>query len=90
MRNEEYPGIVIEINGQQYPMDRDTDTAYQHGYIHLQAGDRFTVVDNPNDIIYDYDDLAEHLGWNVYDYHRGENGEFVVDSDARYAVELYK
>ncbi len=94
MRNEEYPGIVIEINGQQYPMrpvpDQNADTTYLYGYEPLQSGDRFTVVDNPNDVTYDYDDLAEHLEWNVYDYHRGENGEFVMDYDARYAVELCK
>lgn len=90
LRNEEHPGIVIEINGQQYPMDRDANTAYQYGYVHLQAGDRFTVVDNQTDVTYDYDDLAESLTWNIYDYHRGENGEFVIDYEARYAVELHK
>ncbi|MBQ3002452.1 MAG: hypothetical protein IJD82_01845, partial [Clostridia bacterium] len=87
-----YPGIVIEINGVQYPMhfvtylDGET-TSYIYGYVELFAGDRLVVVDNVNDLVYGYDDIAASSAWNTWDYHRGENGEIVVDFATRYGIE---
>lgn len=95
VRNEEYPGIVAQINGEQFPMGTascpDTgDGAYMYGYVQLRPGDRVTVIDNVSDTAYGYDALAESLSWNIYDYHRGENGELVMDRDARCVLEFSK
>ena len=89
----EYSGIVIEINGIQYPMhfvtylDGET-TGYIYGYVELAAGDRFVVIDNVNGVVYDYDDIAASSAWNTWDYHRGENGEIVMDYATRYGIEF--
>jgi len=88
-----YPGIVIEINGVQYPMhfvtylDGET-TSYIYGYVELAAGDQFVVIDNVTNVVYDYDDIAESSAWNTWDYHRGENGQIVMDFATRYGIEF--
>lgn len=95
LENREHPGIVVQINGTAYPMcltachDSQSDT-YLYGYAQLHAGDRLTVIDNVNDTVYDYDDLADTLRWNTTDFHRGETGEFVMDDDGRYVLEFSK
>ncbi|MBR2381079.1 MAG: hypothetical protein IKA84_01105 [Clostridia bacterium] len=88
-----YEGIVIEINGVQYPMnyvtysDEET-TGYIYGLVEFAVGDKFVIVDNVSGTVYDYDDLDETYLWNTWDFHRGDNGEFVIDYAARYGVEF--
>ncbi|MBR2969305.1 MAG: hypothetical protein IKC36_05630 [Clostridia bacterium] len=88
-----YEGIVIEINGEQYPMNFVTypdgkTTSYVYGYVNFAVGDKFVIIDNVSGTVYDHDDLAEELRWNTWDFHRGENGEFVIDFAARYGIEF--
>lgn len=88
-----YEGVVIEINGEQYPMNFVTypdgeETSYVYGYVNFAVGDEFVIVDNVSGTVYDYDDLSEEFLWNTWDYHRGENGEFVIDFAARYGIEF--
>ena len=88
-----YEGIVIEINGVQYPMNYVTysgekTTGYIYGLVNFSSGDKFVVVDNVSGIVYDYDDLSADFSWNTWDYHRGDNGEFVIDNAGRYGVEF--
>lgn len=95
IRNDEHPGIVVQINGEQYPMHTVTshDTAgstYMYGYAQLRPGDSVVIIDNINDTTYGYDDLSESLQWNDADFHRGAQGELVIDYDARYILEFSK
>ena len=86
-------GIVIEINGVQYPMNYVTysdeqTTGYIYGLVNFAEDDKFVVVDKVNNIIYDYDDLCATFNWNTWDFHRGDNGEFVIDNAGRYGIEF--
>ena len=86
-------GIVIEINGVQYPMNYVTysdeqTTGYIYGLVNFAEDDKFVVVDKVNNIIYDYDDLCATYNWNTWDFHRGDNGEFVIDNAGRYGIEF--
>ena len=87
-----YEGIVIEINGEQYPMGNVTYpneiNSYIYGYVYLEQGDEFVIIDNLNNIVYDYDDLDESYLWDTWDFHRGDDGEFVVDYATRYGIEF--
>ena len=87
-----YEGIVIEINGVQYPMIYtaypDETTTYIYGYVNFVVGDKFVIVDNVSGTVYDYDDLDPVFAWDTWDYHRGDNGEFVIDYAARYGIEF--
>lgn len=88
-----YEGVVIQINGVQYPMDFVTypdgeQTSYVYGYVEFAVGDKFVIVDNVSGTIYDFDDLDEAFLWNTWDYHRGDNDEFVIDFGARYGIEF--
>jgi len=87
-----YEGIVIEINGVQYPMIYtsypDETTTYIYGYVNFAAGDEFVIVDNVSGTVYDYDDLDEAYLWDTWDFHRGDNGEFVIDYACRYGIEF--
>ena len=87
-----YEGIVVEINGAQYPMIyttyRDETTTYIYGYVNFAVGDEFVIVDNISGTVYDYDDLDEEYLWDTWDFHRGDNGEFVIDYAARYGIEF--
>jgi len=87
-----YEGIVIEINGVQYPMAnvtyKDGTSTYIYGYVNLAVGDKFVIVDNISGTVYDYDDLDEAYLWDTWDFHRGDNGEFVIDYVARYGIEF--
>lgn len=88
-----YPGVLVEINGERYPMhpisNMGTD-AYVYGYVELKKGDRFVVIDNLTGKAYGYADLAEDYFWNCYDFHSGDNGELVIDRDGRYQLKLSK
>ena len=88
-----YEGIVIEINGVQYPMNYVTysdeqTTGYIYGLVNFAEGDKFVVVDNVSGTVYDYDDLCATYNWNTWDFHRGDNGEFVIDNAGRYGIEF--
>lgn len=88
-----YEGIVIEINGVQYPMNFVTypdgeETSYVYGYVEFAVGDEFVIIDNVSGTVYDYDDLDEEFLWDTWDFHRGDNGEFVIDFAARYGIEF--
>ena len=87
-----YEGIVIEINGVQYPMIYtsypDETKTYIYGYVNFAVGDKFVIVDNISGTVYDYDDLDEEYLWDTWDFHRGDNGEFVIDYAARYGIEF--
>jgi len=87
-----YEGIVIEINGVQYPMIYtsypDETTTYIYGYVNFAVGDKFVIVDNVSGTVYDYDDLDEEYLWDTWDFHRGDNGEFVIDYACRYGIEF--
>ena len=88
----QYEGIVIEINGTQYPMASvtypDEINSYIYGYVYLEQGDEFVIIDNLNNIVYDYDDLDESYLWDTWDFHRGDDGEFVIDYATRYGIEF--
>ena len=88
-----YEGVVIEINGLQYPMNFVTypdgaTTSYIYGYVNFEVNDEFVIVDNVSGTVYDYDDLAEEFLWDTWDFHRGDDGEFVIDYAARYGIEF--
>ena len=87
-----YEGIVIEINGEQYPMENvaypDEINSYIYGYVYLEQGDEFVIIDNLNNIVYDNDDLDESYLWDTWDFHRGDDGEFVIDYATRYGIEF--
>ena len=87
-----YEGIVIEINGVQYPMIYtaypDETTTYIYGYVEFAVADEFVIIDNVSGSVYDYDDLDPVFAWDTWDYHRGDNGEFVIDYAARYGIEF--
>ena len=88
-----YEGIVIEINGVQYPMNYVTysdeqTTGYIYGLVNFAEDDKFVVVDNVSGTVYDYDDLCATYNWNTWDFHRGDNGEFVIDNAGRYGIEF--
>lgn len=88
-----YEGIVVEINGTQYPMEYVTypdgqTTTYIYGYVYFSEGDEFVIIDNVNDVIYDYDDLSDEYNWDTWDFHRGDNGQFVIDYTGRYGLEF--
>ena len=90
-----YEGVVIEINGVQHPMSFVTymdgeETSYVYGYVEFAVGDRFVIVDNVSGAVYDYDDVSEEFNWNTWDYHRGDNGQIVIDFAARYGIEFDK
>ena len=88
----QYEGIVIEINGTQYPMASvtypDEINSYIYGYVYLEQGDEFVIIDNLNNIVYDYDDLDESYLWDTWDFHCGNDGEFVIDYATRYGIEF--
>ena len=88
-----YEGIVIEINGVQYPMNYVTysdeqTTGYIYGLATFAKDDKFVVVDNVSGTVYDYDDLCATYNWNTWDFHCGDNGEFVIDNAGRYGIEF--
>lgn len=81
-------GMVVQVNGEQYPMDCADNGTYVSYHGEFQEGDRFTVIDNANGVTYGHDDLAEAYRWNIYDHHRGEAGEFVMDRPGHYLLAM--
>ena len=87
-----YEGVVSEINDVQYPMIYtaypDETPTYIYGYVNFAVGDEFVIIDNVSGTVYDYDDLDEEYLWDTWDFHRGNNGEFVIDYACRYGIEF--
>ena len=89
----ENSGIVVRINGTDYPMHKttyyqSTMTTYIYGYHNLVKNDKLTVVDINSNIVYDYDDLEDYVKWNKYDFHKGSDNEIVFDLNGRYGIEF--
>ena len=88
-----YEGIVVKINDTEYPMnqvsyyDNDKQT-YIYGYHNFAEGDKMVVIDNINNITYDYDDIEDDTKWNVFDFHKNSSNEFVFDKTGRYGIEF--
>ena len=93
MTGYKYQGLVVKINDEEYPLakvtyyESDKET-YIYGYHPINVGDTMTVIDNVNNIVYDYDDLENDTKWNTFDFHKGTNNEIVFDYKARYGIEF--
>lgn len=88
-----YPGLVVKVNDDEYPLTKvsyyeDNKETYVYGYHYFNIGDKMTVVDNINNIVYDYEDLENDTKWNKFDFHKGTNNEIVFDYQARFGVEF--
>ena len=85
--------LVIKINnGRDFLnkvtyYDQTTET-YIYGYYNFAANDTLIIYNEITNTIYDYDDLADDTTWNVYDFHRGTNGEIVFDTAGKYGIEF--
>ena len=78
-----YPGLVVKINDDEYPMNEVMYYNYAtkthiFGYVRLIAGDVVTVVDNVRNIVYGYNDAGENVLWNTYDFERYEGAAILV------------
>lgn len=88
-----YPGLVVKVNNDEYPLNKvsyyegDKET-FIYGYHYFKVGDVMTVVDNVNNIVYDYEDLEVDTKWNTFDFHKGTNNEIVFDYEARFGIEF--
>lgn len=88
-----YQGLVVKVNDNEYPLNKVTyyennKETYIYGYHYFNVGDVMTVVDNVNNITYDYDDLEDDVLWNVYDFEKGTNNEIVFKTQARFGIEF--
>ena len=88
-----YPGLVVKVNDDEYPLNKVTylendKETYIYGYHYFNVGDKMTVVDNINNITYDFDDLEDDVLWNVYDFEKGTNNEIVFKKQARFGIEF--
>ena len=88
-----YPGLVVKVNDNEYPLTKvsyyeDNKETYIYGYHYFNVGDKMTVVDNVNNITYDFEDLENDTKWNTFDFHKGTNNEIVFDYQARFGVEF--
>ena len=88
-----YPGLVVKVNDDEYPLTKvayyeDNKETYIYGYHYFSVGDVMTVVDNVNNIVYDYEDLESDTLWNTFDFHKGTNNEIVFDYQARFGIEF--
>ena len=88
-----YQGLVVKVNENEYPLTKvtyyeDNKETYIYGYHYFNVGDKMTVVDNVNNIVYDFDDLENDTKWNTFDFHKGTNNEIVFDYQARFGVEF--
>ena len=88
-----YQGLVVKVNDDEYPLNKvsyyeeDKDT-YIYGYHYFNVGDKMTVVDNINNVVYDYEDLENDTKWDTFDFHKGTNNEIVFDYQARFGIEF--
>lgn len=89
----ENSGLVVRVNNTDYPLHKSEYyqsemTTYIYGYHQFTAGDKMTVVDVNRNITYTYNDLANSVAWNKYDFHKGTNNEIVFDKTGRYGIEF--
>lgn len=87
------PGLVVKVNENEYPLTKvtyyeDNKETYIYGYHYFNVGDKMTVVDNVNNIVYDFDDIENDTAWNTFDFHKGTNNEIVFDYQARFGIEF--
>ena len=88
-----YQGLVVKVNENEYPLTKvtyyeDNKETYIYGYHYFNVGDKMTVVDNVNNIVYDFDDIENDTAWNTFDFHKGANNEIVFDYQARFGIEF--
>lgn len=88
-----YPGLVVKVNDNEYPLTKvsyyeENKETYIYGYHYFNVGDKMTVVDNVNNVVYDYDDLESDTTWDIFDFHKGTNNEIVFDYQARFGIEF--
>lgn len=83
-----YPGMVVQINGEEYPMAQ-ADGSFIFGYARLSAGDQISITDNLTGDFYGYDHRSDDSLPEAQNYHRGNNGEFIIDADGRYCLALW-
>lgn len=88
-----YPGLVVKVNDNEYPLNKvsyyeENKETYIYGYHYFNVGDKMTVVDNVNNVVYDFDDLESDTTWNTFDFHKGTNDEIVFDYQARFGIEF--
>lgn len=88
-----YPGLVVKVNDEEYPLNKvsyyeDGKETYIYGYHYFNVGDKMTVVDNINNLVYDFEDLENDTKWNTFDFHKGTNNEIIFDYQARFGVEF--
>ena len=94
----EYDGITVKVTRGtevvEYPMTAITYnygseiTSYIYGYLSLLEGDKVVIVDHDNDVIYDYDDVAEQDLWQTLTFEKNTNNEIVILRDVRLGFEF--
>ena len=87
-----HDGVVLNINGVEkvstvMPVT-PTQNAYLVGFITLNKDDVITFANNDIDETYGYDCLDDQCKWNTFDFHKGGNGELVIDTTATYLLSL--
>ena len=87
-----HDGVVLNINGVEkvaavMPVT-STQNAYLVGFITLNKDDVIAFANNDIDEAYGYDCLDDQCKWNTFDFHRGNDGELVIDTTATYLLSL--
>ena len=87
-----HDGVVLNINGVEkvatvLPVT-STQNMYLVGFITLNKNDVITFANNDIDATYGYDYLDDQCKWNTFDFHRGNDGELVIDTTATYLLSL--
>lgn len=85
--------LVVKVNDDEYQLNKVTyaendKETYIYGYHYFNVGDKMTVVDKVNNVIYGFDDLEVDVLWNVYDFEKGTNNEIVFKTQARFGIEF--
>ena len=87
-----HDGVVLNINGVEKVSTvmsiTPTQNAYLVGFITLNKDDVITFANNDIDETYGYDCLDDQCKWNTFDFHKGGNGELVIDTTATYLLSL--
>lgn len=78
-----YPGLVVKINDDEYPMNEvmyynNATKTHIFGYVRLNSGDVVTVVDNVRNIVYGYYEAGENVLWNTNDFVCNEEDAILV------------
>lgn len=80
----EYP--MVEIS---YDFGKPTES-YIYGYLYVEVGDIAVIVDNDNDITYDYLDVDQSKTWQTHLFEKGDNNEIIFKRETRVGFELFK